>query len=101
MTTDGGKTWSPIELDLAGRERVGAVAAFSADGQTGLVGGNEGSVFMTTDGGKTWGTGCLRSRAWRASLRSEAQRGRPDWLGWGKGRLGVHDNRRWEDVEPD
>ena len=53
MTTDGGKTWSPIKLDLASREWVDAVA-FSADGQTGLVRGDKGSVFMTTDGGKTW-----------------------------------------------
>ena len=62
-TTDGGKNWSisahggedreTPNLMFNSREWV-IMAAFGADGKTGMVAGDEGSVFMTTDGGKNW-----------------------------------------------
>ena len=99
-TTDGGRRWSRRKLEFRHGELV-TEWTFSADGQTGLVGGKEGSVFMATDGGKTWSPIelDLADREWVDAVAFSGRR--PDRLGAGRRRLGVHDNGRWEDMEPD
>ena len=53
MTRDGGQNWTRSSVPLQPREQAD-VAAFSANGKTGLIAGNRRSVLMTRDGGQQW-----------------------------------------------
>ena len=53
LTRDGGENWGSPGFSLNRGEEV-IVAAFSADGKTGVVAGSRGSVFLTRDGGGNW-----------------------------------------------
>ena len=47
------ENWISPDLSLEREEQIAAVR-FSADGETGVVSGNKGSVFLTRDGGGSW-----------------------------------------------
>ena len=48
-----GTNWKKLDVPLLAGEEITA-AAFSEDGNTGLVGGHFGAVVLTTDGGHKW-----------------------------------------------
>lgn len=52
-TTDGGKSWGRMKVELKVAEQISAVA-LSANGKVAIVAGTRGSAFWTTDGGDSW-----------------------------------------------
>ena len=54
-TENGGGDWNRLDLSLAQGESAATAAAFSADGETGMVAGNNGLIiFLTRNNGENW-----------------------------------------------
>ena len=91
-TTDGGHTWNiPEELAEKGDSRVTA-AAFGADGQRGVLGYLDGSVFVTQDGGLNWkepSWPSLQDEDWLAALGLFGKEGTYGIAGSSKGNIFV------------
>jgi photosystem II stability/assembly factor-like uncharacterized protein len=53
-TTDGGATWSPVNLPGASASGEPLYHVYFRDASNGYVGGNNSDHWRTTDGGATW-----------------------------------------------